>query len=119
MYCPACGSENHDDNINCTQCGASLDRSGSPVLPRPPATSGKAVASLVCSIVGLVMCPLVGQVAGLILGYSARNEIRASGGTLTGEGIATAGIIVGWIGIVLGILSFILWFGLFALEIML
>ncbi len=119
MYCHQCGAENHEDNLNCVQCGASLHYSGSSGAA-PPATSGKAVASMVCSIAGLFMCLFVGQIAGLILGYMARNEIRASGGALTGEGFATAGIIVGWVGIVIDILLVVLYLfifiGVFALD---
>ncbi len=78
-----------------------------------PQQSGKAIASMVCSIAGLMFCLFVGQIAGIILGYSARNEIRAARGRLTGEGMATTGIIVGWAGIVIDILLIISWILLF------
>jgi hypothetical protein len=35
----------------------------------------------------------------------AKKEIDTSGGTLSGEGLATAGIILGWIGIALTVLG--------------
>ena len=35
----------------------------------------------------------------LITGSSAKREIQQSGGTLGGEGLAQAGIILGWIGV--------------------
>ena len=59
-------------------------------------TSGKAIASLVLSLVGLFACALLG-IAGIILGQNALTEIRSSGGTIQGEGLAKAGIIIGWI----------------------
>jgi hypothetical protein len=69
----------------------------------PPATgpqnSGLAIASLIASILGVTMLPTVGSIVGLVLGYLARNQIRDSGGTIGGEGLAKAGIIVGWVGL--------------------
>ena len=68
----------------------------------PPAqapTSGMAIASLVASILGLTFIPVLGGIAGVILGYVARNQIRESGGAVGGEGLAKAGLIIGWVGI--------------------
>lgn len=58
---------------------------------QPATQSGKAIASLVLSLFGI-------SLIGLILGYSARKEIRAAQGRIDGDGIALAGIIIGWIG---------------------
>jgi predicted acyltransferase len=66
-------------------------------------TNGKAVASLVCGIAGLVFLPMVLSIAALVLGYQARRELRerpADGGS----GLATAGVVLGWIGVVWGVL---------------
>lgn len=79
-------------------------------MDQQPQTAGKAIASMVCSIAGMFMFFLVGQIIGLVLGYTARKEIRASAGQLTGEGFATAGIIIGWAGIVIDILLLIFGF---------
>jgi hypothetical protein len=43
----------------------------------------------------------VGSVVAVILGFIARTQIKASGGRDTGDGMAKAGIILGFIGIVL------------------
>lgn len=67
-------------------------------------SNGKATASLVLGIVGIFMCPAVCSVLALILGYAARNEIAASGGSQRGDSNATAGIILGWVGIVFAII---------------
>ncbi|MFA9477886.1 DUF4190 domain-containing protein [Phycisphaerales bacterium AB-hyl4] len=82
-------------------------------LPPPPPpvaaeTSGKAVAALVCSIVGFFTCPIILHVLGIILGNMALGEIRLSHGRLTGEGVARAGVIIGWIGLALVLLTFCL-----------
>jgi hypothetical protein len=63
---------------------------------RPASTSGYAIASLVLALVG--GCG-IGSVLAIVFGTRAKREIRLSGGQLTGEGMATAGIIVGWVGL--------------------
>jgi len=106
MYCPGCGAENDDNAYRCVNCGEYL-RSTEP-RPYPVVrTSGLAIAALICSIVGWVGCYLIGPIVGVVLGYQARKQIRESGGRLTGEGLATAGIILGWLGIGLVLLAVI------------
>jgi hypothetical protein len=55
-----------------------------------PVTSWVAVVALVCSIVGI-------WPAGIPMGFYARREIDRSGGRITGRGLATAAIVLGWI----------------------
>jgi Domain of unknown function (DUF4190) len=66
-----------------------------------PTSSGKATAALVLGIVGLVFCPLVCSVLALVFGYQARKEIDGSGGRIGGRGSAIAGIVLGWVGLVI------------------
>ena len=66
--------------------------------PAPP-TPGNAIASLILGIIGIVLCPIVTSVVGLILGYGAKKEIDNSGGRLGGRGVAMGGIITSWIGL--------------------
>jgi len=73
------------------------------------ANNGKATASLVLGIVGLFICPIVCSVLAIILGYTAKNEIAASGGWQTGESNARAGIILGWIGLAIAIVFGTIW----------
>lgn len=72
--------------------------------PAGPPTNGMAIASLIASILGLTLFPTIGSIVGLVLGYMARKEIRESGGAMTGDGLATAGIIIGWIGVALTVI---------------
>lgn len=61
--------------------------------------NGLAIASLVCACAGFLF--IVPGVLGVIFGFIARSQIRQSGGTQGGDGLALAGIIVGfaWIGL--------------------
>lgn len=65
----------------------------------PPATNGLAIASLVVSIVSLVVCAGFTGFVGAILGHVAKGQIRR--GNEQGGGLALAGIIVGWLGFAL------------------
>ena len=63
----------------------------------PQRTSSLAIASLLFGILGLTLFPIIGGIIALVTGYMARNEIRESGGAVGGEGLATAGLVLGWI----------------------
>ena len=60
-----------------------------------PKTSGAAIASLVCGILGFLTGPITG-IPALITGHIARKKIRNSGGTLAGSGMALTGLILGY-----------------------
>jgi hypothetical protein len=64
-----------------------------------------AIISLVAGILGLTLFPIIGSIIAVITGPMAKKEIQASGTALTGEGLATAGIVMGWIGIGLTVLG--------------
>jgi len=70
-----------------------------------PRTSSSAIASLVFGILSWVLLPFVGAILAVILGHSARSEIRrAPPGTVEGDGLAVAGLILGWAHLALFIL---------------
>jgi hypothetical protein len=72
------------------------------VLP----TSTLAIVSLVAGILGFTMLPVIGSVVALLTGYAARKETRAVPALVSGDGLATAGIIMGWVQVALGVVSF-------------
>lgn len=74
-----------------------------------------ALVSLITGILGLTFLPLLGSIVAVITGPMAQKEINESHGTLGGEGLAKAGIILGWIGIGLGVIGICI--GGFALAI--
>ncbi|MGQ5260514.1 DUF4190 domain-containing protein [Micromonospora sp. ZYX-F-536] len=61
--------------------------------PAPPKTNGMAIAAFVLSLIGITSC--ITAPVGAILGHVARKQIRATGES--GEGMAKAAIIIGWI----------------------
>jgi hypothetical protein len=63
--------------------------------PRP--NHKDAVPSLVLGILSLVMCGFFTGIPAIVLGRRARRDIAASSGALDGEGMATAGFVLGLI----------------------
>jgi hypothetical protein len=77
---------------------------------QPAKTSPLAIISLVTGIVGLLCCNyFVLSIAAIVTGFIGRKQIRESGGTQKGDGMAKAGFILGIVGIVLGIIVWILY----------
>ena len=70
-------------------------------------TDGKAVASLVLGILGYMCFGPLAHIPGVILGHLARRDIRESNGTLGGDGLALAGLILSYVGIVLTFVMFV------------
>ena len=73
-----------------------------------PRSSTKAVAALILSIIGLLFCPFIFSVIGLILSNQAKREIAGSGGTITGRGVAQAAFVIAIIGLGLWLLGIFL-----------
>ena len=74
-------------------------------------TSNTAIVSLVFGILGWVVLPFIGAIIAVISGHMARNEIRASNDQLGGRGLATAGLVLGYLQIglfLLGCVAFLL-----------
>ena len=64
----------------------------------PAPTNGMAIASLVTGLLGWTAIPLISSLAAIVLGHVARAQIRRTGEQ--GRGMALAGLILGYIGIV-------------------
>jgi hypothetical protein len=62
-------------------------------------TEPRAIWSLVCCLVGIFLVPFA--VAGIVLGFKARSRIIRAEGATRGEGLAVAGIVVGFITVTL------------------
>lgn len=60
-------------------------------------SSTLAIVSLVSALLGFTFLPIAGSIVALITGYMARSETRSIPPRASGDGMATAGIILGWI----------------------
>jgi hypothetical protein len=69
----------------------------------PLPTSSLSITSLIMGIVGWVLIPIVGGIIAVITGHMAKKEIRESKGLLGGDGLATAGLVLGYANLVLGL----------------
>ena len=76
-----------------------------PPMQPPPAlpTSNLALASLILGILGWTLLPFLGAVGAIITGHMGKNEIKNSQGTLGGNGMATAGLVLGYVNIAIGL----------------
>jgi hypothetical protein len=84
-----------------------------PAPPTPPPTNSMAIASLACGIGQAVLGP-VPTIPAIVLGHMARRQIRQT--RENGDGLALAGLILGWCGVVifvLGVAAFFLVFTTF------
>src|SRR6266498_2414141 len=76
-----------------------------PVSQPVPRTAPAAIWSLVLAILSFPFGSLFTAIPAVICGHIARSKIRKSGGTLGGKGIATAGLILGYIVLALGVMG--------------
>ena len=72
-----------------------------PVAP----TSGLAIASMVCGIVGIITCYFAGLLGlpAVICGHLAMSQINGSSLPMSGRGMAIAGLVLGYLGIVMSV----------------
>jgi len=81
--------QNYPQNMNYT------------ILP----TSTLATISLVAGILGFAGFPVIASVVAIWTGYAARNDTRSIPPRASGDGMATAGIVMGWIQIGLAVVA--------------
>lgn len=65
--------------------------------PSAQQTDGKATASLILGILSLICLSIFAGIPAIILGHISKANIRRSMGRLKGDGMATAGLIMGYI----------------------
>jgi hypothetical protein len=59
-------------------------------------TSTTAIISLVSGLLGWTLLPLIGSVVAIVTGHMARAEIRRNPQALEGDGLAIAGLVLGY-----------------------
>ena len=65
----------------------------------PPRNSTNAIVSLVSGIMGWTFLPFLGSIVAIITGHMAKSEIKRSAGMVGGNGMATAGLVLGYVAI--------------------
>jgi hypothetical protein len=99
--CTNCQASLADFVPVCPYCGVSQPvpqaATAHPEWGAAPQTSSKAVASLIC---GVILCFVPSSIAAVILGHLALADIKRSAGRKAGQGMAVAGLVMGYIGIV-------------------
>ena len=71
-------------------------------------TSNLATFALILGILSWIFLPFVAAVGAVITGHMGRRQIRESNGHLTGEGLATAGLVLGYLNIALSLLLLVI-----------
>jgi hypothetical protein len=74
----------------------------------PVKNSSEAIISLIAGILAWLGLFGLGGIVAVIFGHIAKNQIRKSGGRLGGDGLATAGLILGYTNIAIAIIGFCL-----------
>ena len=54
------------------------------------------MSSLICGLLSITLVPLLAAIPAIICGHLARGSIRKSAGRLTGDGMAVAGLVLGY-----------------------
>ena len=102
MFCPRCGVTVPEGSVFCPNCGADVKApvTGTVVPPAPGApaapqqeTSPLAIASLICAC--LFFCGIT-TILAIIFGHISLSQIKRSGGRLKGQGLAIAGLVIGY-----------------------
>jgi hypothetical protein len=108
VFCPTCSFKNENDALKCVQCGSdiyltppgSMPQTQSEVRPIPNRVSQAAIWSMALGFLGLVCGGLTG-IPALILGVIAKRNIWKYRGMLTGSRMATFGLLLGLINLLI------------------
>jgi hypothetical protein len=103
MYCPKCGTENHDNNFKCTRCGEFLHPTAPPIVISSdetmggmmPTKNGPALAAYYLGVFSLI--PILGiplGIAAFILGIKGVRKVR--------DHPEVKGKVHAWVGIIAG-----------------
>ena len=76
--------------------------------PTPIQNSSNAIISLICGVMAWLGLFGLGGILAVIFGHLAKNEIKKSSGQISGDGMATAGLVLGYANIAVSVLGFCL-----------
>lgn len=103
-FCPECGTKYFQETTREPRPRA---QAGATRVLTPKVSNGKATASMVCGIIGIVVFGLILGIIAIALGSSAKREMAQDPWKYSNSGAATAGQVLGIIDVVAGVL--ILW----------
>lgn len=115
--CTNCGKDVSPLAVACPACGHPGPAPQRNVIAVPAVGTYEpwSVAALASGIAGLSILPVIASIAAIVFGHIARGNLRADP-TKQGAGFATAGLVLGWIGVGVAIffaLIFFVFLGLF------
>jgi hypothetical protein len=124
--CPYCAEEIPVEAGRCPRCNTALDGSETVAEPQYQTEhsgstgnngTGMAIASFVLGILGILCCCVgpLGSILAIVFGFISRSQIKNSGATHM-SWMATTGIVLGFLNIVLTILSMFAWAALTVLS---
>jgi len=70
-------------------------------------TSAMAIVSLVAGLLGWSLLPVMGSVVAIVTGHLARGEIRRRPEALEGDGLAVAGLVLGYLMVAMAVVGFL------------
>jgi hypothetical protein len=113
-FCSNCGRALSPQASICPQCGtptagATAQAQATPAVAAPAGgqLEGFAVASLLCGLGAFFIIPVVGSILAIVFGHIGTARVLADP-TFRGKELARAGIIIGWVGIVLAVIAALL-----------
>ncbi len=65
--------------------------------PQAPPTNSMALTSLIAGIIGWTVAPFLGSLIAIITGHIAKKELKERMGRESGDGMATAGLVMGYL----------------------
>jgi Domain of unknown function (DUF4190) len=79
-------------------------------------TNGLALVSLALGVLGFLVLPIAGSLAGIVCGLRAKRSIERSGGRQGGRELAVAGIVLSSVGLAVWSGLLVFGFGIDALQ---
>ena len=73
-------------------------------MPPPTPNSTLATISMIAGILGWTIAPLLGSLTAIVTGHMAKKEIKESLGQIAGDGMATAGLVMGYLQLIPAVL---------------
>ena len=70
----------------------------------PAETNALAIVSLIFGVLGWTLLPFIGMIVAIITGHIALGQVRTSNGAQTGEGLAIAGLVLGYLALAVGLI---------------